>query len=135
MRHQQRNLEGGSLALGALDADEPAVLFDDSIADREGETGTAILCGKERGEDVGQVFLFDSHSLVPDVYPVQPASIASFTAYMATAFQRRRDSQSTASVHRLKGIFHQVEKNLCQLCSVAADRGQAGIEMFLNRDA
>jgi hypothetical protein len=84
---------------------------------------------------MGQVFLFDSDSLVLNVHPNQPAAMASFTAYVKIGFQPRRDCQSAVSVHRLKGILHQVEKDLCQLSSVAAYRGQAGIEAFLNRDA
>src|SRR4249919_4240489 len=133
--HHQRNPEGGSFPFYALDADEPAVLLDDSIADRESETSSAVLRGKERGEDMGQVVLFNSDTLILDVHPNQPAAIASLTTDVKVGFHPCRHGQGAASVHRLKCVFHQVEKNLRQLCSVAADRRQAGIEAFLDSDA
>ena len=62
------------------------MLLDDSIADREAETGTAVLRGKEWGEDMGQVFFFDSDSFILDVHPDQPASIAALTANVKVGF-------------------------------------------------
>ena len=67
------------------------MLLDDSIADREPETSTAVLCGKERGKrGLGQVFfLFDTDSFILEVHPDQSAAIASFTAYVKVGFRLR----------------------------------------------
>ena len=52
------------------------MLFDDAIADREPETGAAVLGREERREDMRQVFFANSDSFVRDVHPNQPTAVA-----------------------------------------------------------
>ena len=63
---------------------------------------------------------------------MQPAAVASLTADVKVGFHPGRHCQGAASVHCLKGIFHQIEKNLRQLGAVAADRaaGSGRIAFF-----
>src|ERR1700754_1981405 len=91
--YHQRNPEGGSFPFYALHADEPAMLLDDSIADREPETGSAVLRGKERGKNMGQGFFLYFDSVILDVHPNQPAAVASLAANVKVGFHPRRDGQ------------------------------------------
>src|SRR5713226_330785 len=122
------------MAFMALDPDQAAVFFDDPIGDGQAETGPVVFCRKERGEDVGKIFLLDAGPAIGNVRPDKGSSSLSFLPDVKIGLYPGRDGEAPLFLHSFQSVLDQIEKHLGELGSIPSDRRQAGIEVFLQCD-
>ena len=117
LAHGKPNREGGPFALFALDRNGPPISGDDLLDDAEPKSGPSVwvLCCDKRVEDPGHEGLRNSATAVTDMN------------CGLIRIHRRRESQETFSVHRLRGIADEIYKQLVDL-SFARTEGRNRLE-------
>ncbi len=108
------------------------MLFDDLVTGRQAQA-RAIHLSREKGrKDMRQIFVANAGALVGDIHPNQPPAAIAIAADMKIGLHSRCHRYRARPVHGLKGVFDQIQKYLGQTAPVAANRRQAGIEIFLD---
>ena len=127
LHDRQLDDEGRSLARPAFDANAPAVVVDDAVADRQAEAGplAAFLRREERVEDAAQVLRRNADAIVDE----RQEDVALLGA--------RADLQLAAAVraqHRVLGVGDDVEEDLLDLVRVGHRQRQVRVEVEVEVD-
>src|SRR5262249_8844157 len=125
--------EASAAAGPGLVGDDPAVLGDDAVADRQPEPGAAGLGGEERREEMALGGLGDARGGALDRDGQELAAVRA-TADVVARLDPGGDGERAVSPERLDGVADQIEEHLRQLRPVAQHLGEAGIELGAERD-
>ena len=93
------------------------MLLDSAIADRKSETGSAVLSGEERREDVRQVLLVDSRAVVTDVHSDELGGIGVIRAQGEFRLYMRGNGH--ACRFGLECVLHQIQEDLDELAPIS----------------
>ena len=108
----------------ALNVDLTAVFLHNAVDNRQAEPGSVILGGKERIENVGEVFAFDPFATVSDRDAEDLRPIAVGLSKRGHPFRvlagLGRHNEIAAVFHRVHGIDKEIQEDLLQLVGVGA---------------
>src|SRR5262249_7614303 len=133
LTHGKGDGESGAPAGARLMGGDAAVLGDDAGTDGESEAGPARLGGEEGREEVALHVLGHAWAVVRDRDREELVAMRA-AAHVIAGLDAGRDGELATAAEGLDGVAHEVQEHLGQLHPVAADRGQARIELGAQRD-
>src|SRR5215468_3377683 len=133
LAHGEGDAEAGAAAGARLVRDDPAMLGDDSVADRQAQPGAARLGGEEGREEMALRVLRHTGAVVRDGDGQELIAVRAPPDVVAR-LDACGDDELPVPAEGVDRVPHQVEEHLRQLGAVAEDGREARVELGAQSD-